>query len=398
MRSKSVHTTNIDDIEAGAKELAASLMDGFTLAKNSVGILYVYSDMEAADFARLVQEEVPFDVVGCTCIASVDGAGFHDMAATLTVLTCDDCTFAAGVSAPITPGNVQAEIDATYGRVKEALGGEPSLVFLLPPYILEVMLDHYPERLNEIAPGVPVVGGLPSYNAGGDENLTFLRGEASPDRMVLMGIRGGVQPVFEVQNVTGVDMDRRRKVTGAKDNIVYTVNGERFTDYLTGLGLQVDKLRSGNTKVNVVANPLIIESGDEGGERYTYARALHDLNPEDGSGVAIGRVPEGATLAVCSLQGDQITEAAVAGMRALREKMQPQIDAEYQFSTVIAVSCIGRHLLLLPDNTREAARLLEGLPEGLTLTGFYSYGEVGPQGEKQPRNFAHNESLVLCAF
>ncbi|NLW79334.1 MAG: hypothetical protein GXY32_07995 [Ruminococcaceae bacterium] len=395
MRSRSVHTLLIDDTDAAAKELAGRLQDGFALGKQSVGILYTYSDMEVAELAQALQAIVPFPVIGCTCIASMDNGGFMDMAATLTVLTADDCTFAAEVSASITPENVQAEIDSTYRRVTEALGSAPGLLFVLPPYSLDIMLDYYPERFNAIAPGVPVVGGLPSYNGTGDVNATLAGGQATPDRMVVLGIGGNIRPVFSVQNVTGVDVERKRKVTSAKDNVVYTVNGEPFTDYLRAIGLPVEELTQGNTTVTFVSNPLILESSEGGG--YAFARTLHAIDLADGSGTAIGQVPEGATLAVCSLQGEQIVQAAQDGAQALVQLMQGEARDGYQFSTVMAISCIGRHLLLIPDNARETAKLMEGLPPGLTLTGFYSYGEIGPQG-KQQRNFAHNESLVLCAF
>jgi len=53
---------------------------------------------------------------------------------------------------------------------------------------------------------------------------------------------------------------------------------------------------------------------------------------------------------------------------------------------------------MLPKNDAEVNCLLADFPELLVLSGFYSYGELGPQGHKQNVNFAHNESLILCAF
>jgi small ligand-binding sensory domain FIST len=53
---------------------------------------------------------------------------------------------------------------------------------------------------------------------------------------------------------------------------------------------------------------------------------------------------------------------------------------------------------MLPDNDAEVNSLLTEFPSGLTLSGFYSYGELGPQGAAQTKNFAHNESLIFCAI
>lgn len=394
MESKVSVTLQIDDTSAAAQELLDKALDGFALKKNTVGILFCYSDMEVAELAASLREKASFPIIGCTGIASMDDAeGFHNMAATLMVLSADDCTFAVAASGPITAANVQEEIKATYDAARTALGEEPKLLFALPPYMLEIMLDSYSMGFNRVAPGVPVVGGLPSYNGSGDENLTLLNGEAWPDRLVLLAVGGNVKPVFSVQNVASSDASRKRRVTKARDNVVYEVAGQRFTDYLKDIGLPVEELTGGNTTITFVSNPLIFEGTDGA---FSFARTLHEIDLEEGSGTAIGQIPEEATLSVCTLQRSDIEEAALVGMRDLKDKMAQQ--AGYTFTTVLAVSCIGRHLLMLPGNDAEVNQLLSEFPESLHLAGFYSYGEIGPQGAAQTENFAHNESLVLCAF
>lgn len=394
LKSRVVFTNQIDDTELAARELIRLALDGFELSRHSAGILFCYSDMEVDALARQVGEGLDFGVVGCTCIASMEQEqGFHDMAATLTILTSDDCEIATAVSAPVTPQNVRQQVRDTYQSMEDKLGRAPGLVFALPPYMLDIMLDIYPVCLNEVAPGVPVIGGLPSYNATGDVNVTISCGETAADRLVLLGVGGDIRPVFSVQNVTSDDVNRKRKVTLAKDNKVYTVGGQPFTEYMEEIGLQVEKLSQGNATITFVSNPLLLESAEDG---YSFARTLHEVDPTEGSGTAIGAIPEGAVLSICSLKSDQIVSAAARGMDELKRLMAQQ--EGYAYSTVLAISCIGRHLLLLPSNHLEAEKLREELPAGLSLTGFYSYGEIGPQGAAQRQNFAHNESLVLCAF
>lgn len=393
-------TYQIDDIETAVDDLLKK-PDGSEREKNRAGILFCYSDMDVRELVRLVSDKAGFGIIGCTCIANMDEKeGFHDMAATLTVLSSDKVGFATVASGPISAENVAEEIEKTYRAAVDELGGEPSLVIALPPYRLEIMLDAYTDRFNEIAPGVPVVGGLPSYNATGDANLTFIGGEVSEDRLVLLAMRGDVRPVFSVQNVTSNDAERKRKVTRAKDNVVFEVGDQSFTDYLGDIGLPVEKLTQGNATITFVSNPLLLEKNAENGESlYSFARTLHEINIEDGSGTAIGQIPEGATLSVCTLQRDEIEKAAVAGIRDLKKKIaDSEAGSDYKYTTVLAVSCIGRHLLLLPNNDVEVKQILSEFPDGLTLSGFYSYGEIGPQGVGKRQNFAHNESLVLCAF
>ncbi|MDR1586466.1 MAG: FIST C-terminal domain-containing protein [Treponema sp.] len=396
MRSKVNVAMQVDDIDAAVDELLAGIGTDFPLGSSSAGILLCYSDMEIAALAKALKAKAGFDIIGCSCIANMDrDKGFHSMAITLTVLTADDCVFSAQLSEKVSPGAVYNEVKNAYDKVRVRLGGAPGLIVAIPPYILEIMLDAYTMAFNEAAPGIPIVGGLPSFNSTGDFNVTIFNDKIYEDCLVMLAIKGNISPVFSVQNVVGTDVERKRKVTKAKGNVVYTVGNQSFTDYLHDSGLPVEQLVHGNNTITFVSNPILLESGDGG---FSFARTLHEINPENGSGTAIGMIPEGAILSICSLEREQIQKGAVAGMRALREKMKAREKEGGAYSTVLAFSCIGRNLLMLPNNDAEVRQLLTEFPGGLTLSGFYGYGEIGPQGLTREENFAHNESLILCAF
>lgn len=390
-------TYEMDDYQRAVQELLKDVPEHSSAHK--VGILFCYSDMEVQELAAALHAAAGFDIIGCTGIATMDQAqGFHDMAATLMVLSADNSRFSVAVSEPIRPDNVLAQTEAAYRSMCAALPAEPQLLVCLPPYLLEIMLDEYSNAFNRIAPGIPVVGGLPSFNASGDQNVTILNGAVYADRLVLLGISGPLRPVFSVQNVGDQDSERKRRVTEARGNVIYRVGDQSFTDYLKEMGLPVENLTQGNNTITFVSNPLLLENASDSGETYAFARTLHEINLEEGSGTAIGQIPEGAMISICSLQRGEIEKAAQAGIRALKEKMKAAEAEGYRYSTVLAVSCIGRHLLMLPNNDAEVKNLLSEFPPGLVLAGFYSYGEIGPQGAEQNKNFAHNESLVLCCF
>lgn len=399
MKSKVFVTQRIDAPQEAAKELSELVREGMTLEKNSIGILQCYSDMDVEAFLEALGD-LPFEVIGCTSVASMDGeAGFHELAAMLTVLTSDDCAFAAGVSEPVVPGNVDACVKNTLADVAARLQGEPKLAYAIPPYNLGIMLDEFPAAFNRHAKGLPVLGGLPSNNTEEDANATIIHGALYTDRMVMLLISGDLHPVFSVQNVTGSAVERKRKVTLAKDNTVYRVGKQTFTEYLADIGLMVKQTDGSYDSISFVANPLLLENvKGEGDDTYAFVRTLHKIDMEEGSGTAIGLIPMDATLSICSLERGDIETAATAGIRELSAKMRANEGAAY--STVMAVSCIGRYLLMKPMSDTEAVKIRADLPEGLTFSGFYGYGEIGPvaSGAEKATNFAHNESLVLCAF
>jgi hypothetical protein len=394
MRSRVNVTRQIDDIAAAVDELLAGIGTEFPLGASSAGILLCYSDMDIAALAKALRAKAPFDIIGCSCIANMDKQeGFHGLAVTLTVLTGGDCVFSVALSETMESSAITRQIEKSYEDACSRLAGRPDLIVAIPPYILEIMLDAYTAAFNKIAPGVPVVGGLPSYNSTGDENLTIFNGETYKDRMVMLAIHGNIKPVVCVQNVQTADTERKRRITKAKDNVIYRVGNQSFTDYLRDSGLPVEELVRGNATITFVSNPLLLESEDGG---YSFARTLHAINLKEGSGMCIGMTPEGAILSICSLEREQIGRGAIEGIRSLKEKMAA--NTQYLYSTVLAFSCIARNLLMLPHNEVEVEQLLTGFPANLSLSGFYGYGEIGPQGATKKENFAHNESLVLCAF
>lgn len=402
MKSKVAVTYLIDDSSAAAQELTSRILDNFELCKNSLGILYSYSDMELAPFVAELSGALPFPVVGCTCAASIDSHdGTHELAATLLVMTADDCTFSPVMTGVIHKGNVEQEVTTAYHTAAAALPDAPKLILAFPPYNLDIMLDEYPAILNRIAPGVPTVGGL--HTSGGDEDASgvFFNGLLCEGCMVMVLVTGNIHPVFSVRSVAGSPIERKRKVTKSVGNVIYTVGDQRFTDYLMEIGLPLDKLVAASQTIAYITNPLLLENiSQDGTESFSFVRTLYATDLEKGTGTAIGRVPEGATLSVCSLNRSDIQEGGRNGVERILQEMEKNPDPAYSYSTVLAVSCIGRHTILLPNSRLEADGMLSLLPGSLSMIGFYSHGEIGPlsTANGQLVNHAHNESLILCAF
>ncbi|MCD7947305.1 MAG: FIST C-terminal domain-containing protein [Oscillospiraceae bacterium] len=398
MQSQVAVTHLVDEPALAAQELYDQLAARWP-GENSVGILTCYSDMEAEELAAVLSEKCAFPIIGATAIASMDHKqGFHEMAAVLLVLTAEDCNFSAVLSAPITPGTVEQAVEDAYREAAQILGDTPGLVIALPPYQLALMLDVYADIFNRVAPGVPVTGGLPSYNGNGDTNAVIFGGHTYTDRMALLAISGNVHPVFSVLTVSQNDVSKKRPVTKAENNVIYRVGGKTFVEYLEEVGLPVGNLADGNTTVSFTANPLMIEEQRaEFGDTFSYMRTLHALDLEQGSGIAIGRIPEGANVSVCPLDRDAIRKAAGQGISDIIEKMA-EVQG-YRYSTVLGISCIGRYVVMAPNGNMETDNIVRQLPAGLSLAGFYSYGEISPlPAQNGSVTFAHNESLVLCAF
>ncbi|MCB0387046.1 MAG: FIST C-terminal domain-containing protein, partial [Bdellovibrionales bacterium] len=63
----------------------------------------------------------------------------------------------------------------------------------------------------------------------------------------------------------------------------------------------------------------------------------------------------------------------------------------------IAISCVGRRLVLGDRTEEEVEAVLDVLPEGSHQVGFYSYGEISPLIEGRPCDL-HNQTMTLTVI
>ena len=63
----------------------------------------------------------------------------------------------------------------------------------------------------------------------------------------------------------------------------------------------------------------------------------------------------------------------------------------------IAISCVGRRLVLGERIDEEVEATLENLPKGTEQVGFYSYGELSPLVKGAPCEL-HNQTMTLTTI
>ncbi|MDR3165829.1 MAG: FIST C-terminal domain-containing protein [Synergistaceae bacterium] len=402
-KSTTAVTYEIDDIASGTDELARVTKENLKLARNSFGLMFCDSDVDHAEFASELSRKLGVPIVGHSATAMLCGSeGLCDTAAVLTTVTSDDVNFSIAVSEPLTNVNITAQIASTYDRAKASLDGEPKLVLAFPPYLLGIMLDIYPRELERASGGLPIFGGLPAHDGVHGSTAVYCGDTAASDRMTLLLMSGDVKPLMTVKNSLGALANLKRTVTESKDNVIYKVGDDSFVEFLRRFGLDVEKLANPNEKTtSFTTYPLLIEKTEgKNPDGVPVVRTLHGVDLEVGSGTAVGEVPEGSVISVGILQPKDIEKSSSDSVRDLLEKMAASESEGYKYSTVLAISCVARYYVMAGRNTLEADALRQKLPGELSLSGYYSFGEICPTSIRPGKvvNAAHNESLVLLAL
>ncbi len=216
------------------------------------------------------------------------------------------------------------------------------------------------ERTWVLSDGVPTVGVVHAVGfAGSSINIGY-------------GLKGGWD-IFGPQ----------RKVTRAAGNVVFELDGEPALDlYERYLGELASDLPGAG-----LLFPLAVWNEDPSDQ---VVRTLLGVDRATGSVTFAGDVEEGAWAQLMQANFDRLVEGAEGA--ALSARLQSH-DREV---LALAVSCVGRKLVLGDRVDDEVEASLAVLPPGSTQVGFYSFGELSPNGVGTCD--LHNQTMTITVL
>lgn len=174
----------------------------------------------------------------------------------------------------------------------------------------------------------------------------------------------------------------KRLVTKAKDNILYELDSQPALDiYKRYLGERASELPAIG-----VHFPIELTRGLDKSENTI--RTILGINEEDKSIIFAGDVTEGNYATLMRANYDRLIDGASS---AAEQIILDKYDGEEVLS--IAISCVGRKLVLKQRTEEELEAVLDVLPPKTKQIGFYSYGEISPLSS----GFCHlhNETMTL---
>ena len=374
-------TSEIDEIELALSEIKEQI-DLSALKRNSGGLIFCHIDFVESGVVAALCDELPFNVIGMTSMASVDGHGYGLFDLTLTVLTSDEVSFEAGMTGNIAHDTYEREIDALYADIRGRAGSDPAMIFTFMPYVRDVAGYEVVEAMDKACHGIPLWGSITnSVDFTYETVQTVCNGKALPAGVAMMFVNGPVKPQFIVSSLPEHNITNNRAIVTKSDKAVLReVNDLPILEYLANIGLEI-------TKENITSTPLMIYFD---GATEPVALGFYTLY-EDGSVLAGGALPAGTSFAVGSIDGEGIFESAEKGLKQILER-------ENRNATLL-LPCVTRYIMLAPDQEGELRLIRERLSgsEKPFMMG-YSGGEIcpmrGPDGKYHNR--FHNYTFCAC--
>ncbi len=322
-------------------------------------------------------------IVGCSTAGEIRGEEVHSHAIVCTAAWFEKSSVRV-VAEKISSMEESLEIG-------ERLAGQ-----LAEPGLVHVMVLSEGLNINgsELTKGInrnlmgntPVTGGLAGDEAdfretvivndcAGEKNIVLAIGFYGENLNVGFGSKGGWDSF-------GVD----RLVTRSKGNILFELDGQPALElYKKYLGEHASGLPA-----SALLFPLSLRLQDT--DHY-LVRTVLSINEHDGSMVFAGDIPQGEYVRLMKANSDRLIDGALQAAEISGTSL-----GEEESDLAILISCVGRRLVMKQRVEEELETVREALGKNTTMTGFYSYGEIGPGKPSDHQCDLHNQTMTITLF
>jgi len=187
-----------------------------------------------------------------------------------------------------------------------------------------------------------------------------------------------------------------RRITRSRGNVLYELDGKPalalYKEYLGEL--------AAGLPATALLFPLAIRPLDD--SAALLVRTVLAVDEATQSMTFAGDIPQGVRARLMRSSHDRLIEgAAGAAADAAGARRRPVRDAsaapvDDRPTLALAISCVGRRLVLGQRVEEETEATLDALPGSTTQIGFYSYGEISPSGAT-PCDL-HNQTMTLTTI
>ena len=378
----------VETITYDASKSAWSL-PGFPAAMDSDRTLVVaFGAPELIDTPKPLKElKAAFPrakVVGCSSAGEIAGTSVRDHSLSVAVAKFDHTDL------HVASLEVQSSAQSfTAGQtLARQLSAKPGLraVFVLSEG-LDVNGSELVRGLNSVLdPSVVVTGGLSGDGTAFKRTWVALGDKLQSHLLVAVGLYGEHVVVGHGSKGGWDKFGPERVVTKSQANVLYELdNKPALALYKEYLG---DKA-SGLPATGLLF-PLALRSGPK--DDKVLVRTLLAVDEAKQSMTFAGDLPQGHLVQLMKADYDRL----IAGASGAAQSAKTLATSGQGGTLAVAVSCVGRRLVLGERTEEEVEAVLDVLPNGSQIVGFYSYGEISPYASGQCD--LHNQTMTLTTF
>lgn len=305
-------------------------------------------------------------VVGCSTAGGIHGADVTDVDLVATGVEFADARVrCSAVEIPSPLHSREAGRQLGY----DLLGSDPEPDFVLVISDgLVVNGSDLTAGLREAIRAAPISGGLAGDGPDFSQTQVSLDATVMKNSVVAVGVWGAQIEVNHGSAGGWEPFGPSRVITKSAGSTLYELdNRPALHLYRTYLGEEEAGLPG-----TALRFPLAIK--DPEGTQH-LVRTVLAIDTEENSLRFAGDIPSGWSAQLMRTSFDRLIDGAQV---AARTSLIPAQRGSEEPLLAIAVSCIGRRLVLGQRTSEEVEACLDILGESTTLSGFYAYGEIAP--------------------
>ena len=235
-----------------------------------------------------------------------------------------------------------------------------------------------------LPPRVVVTGGLAADGEKFRRTWVFDARGAAEHRVVALGLYGERLAVTHGSKGGWDIFGPERLVTRAEGNVLYELDGKpALALYKNYLGE-----RAAGLPATALLFPLAVRSNAD--DTKQLVRTVLAVDEAAQSLTFAGDIPTGSLAQLMRANFDRLIEGACGAATLAR------VEASSSDVLSIAISCVGRRLVLGQRTDEEVEATLDILPPRTRQIGFYSYGEISPFATGSCD--LHNQTMTLTTF
>ncbi len=237
---------------------------------------------------------------------------------------------------------------------------------------------------SRLEPGVTLTGGLAGDGTAFKHTWALHEGQPTPHIVSAVGLYGPSVRVSHGSRGGWDPFGPERRVTRSQASTLYELDGQPALEvYKAAMGPLAKDLPSSG-----LLFPLAIRTTHES-TRVTV-RTILGVNEWHDALVFAGDIPEGSIAQMMKADFDRLIGGAAASAASAQATLSNHP------CLCVAISCVGRRLVLGERTSDELHAVASGLPEGSAQVGFYSYGEISPLAPGTCD--LHNQTMTLTTI
>ena len=333
---------------------------------------------QSGPLRELTQTYPASHIIGCSTAGEIFGKEITDESLVVAVIRFA-ATRLSSIVLPIDDPDASHRVGV---EIAQKLSGEDLKAVLILSEGITVNGSQLIEGVNAVLPpSVVVTGGLAGDGPRFEQTWIIKDGIPQKGYVSAVALYGDHVIVGHGSQGGWDTFGKEYRITKSKNNILYEIDDQPALQvYKEYLQEQADELPA-----SALLFPLALRD-----EKKQIVRTVLGVDEATQSMTFAGDMPEGYRAQFMRANFNQLIQGAAGAA------LMTRINATQRVTLLIAISCVGRRLVLKERTKEELEVVFNVLPGVVRQIGFYSYGEISPYASGVCE--LHNQTMTLTSI